>query len=64
MKSLKVSTEVIDMNWIRRIKQMVRKNEGWMEYSDYKSMVNNRDFLNFLSNTTNESATNLIEKGV
>jgi len=51
------------MNMKQRFKQLDDKNEGWIEYNDYKKIVTSRDWINFLTNNTNESCNNLLEKG-
>ena len=47
----------------QRFKQMINKHEGWIDWQDYKQLINNRDFLKFVSHTTFESAQNCLDKG-
>ena len=46
-----------------KIKQLIKKDEGYLSWENYKQLINSRDFLKFVSETTMQSVDNLLEKG-
>ena len=46
---------------IEKFKQLVSKNY-WVDWEDYKQMISCREWLNFVSQTTFQSACNLHKK--